>query len=150
MLARILPALAVLTFASASGAEETEIVTPTLLSKAQIARSIFDQDGVIVEEGEGGAIRTEDVRAFLSSDEKLDIGMYRVTGKNRFEISDPYGVDEYMHFLEGGVTLTSVDGSVVEVKAGDSVIIPKEWKGVWESDGYVKIYIIYSPEAAGQ
>jgi len=76
--------------------------------------------------------------------------MYRVTGKNRFEISDPYGVDEYMHFLEGGVTLTSVDGSVVEVKAGDSVIIPKEWKGVWESDGYVKIYIIYSPEAAGQ
>lgn len=35
----------------------------------------------------------------------------RVFSTLRYEIGEPYGVDEFMYFLEGGVTLTSVDGS---------------------------------------
>ena len=72
-------------------------------------------------------------------------GLYR-SGKVRAEINEPYGVHEYMHFLEGGVTLTSSDGTVTEIKAGDSVVIPAEWTGVWDTDGYTKIYVIYSPD----
>ena len=44
------------------------------------------------------------------------------------------------------VTLTSEDGTVLEINAGDAVIIPKEWQGVWDTDGYTKIYVIYSPD----
>jgi len=39
--------------------------------------------------------------------------MYK-SGKTRSEIDEPYGVDEFMYFLEGGVTLTSSDGTVTE------------------------------------
>ena len=53
-----------------------------------------------------------------------------------------------MYFLEGGVKLTSQDGSVVEIHAGEAVIIPRDWRGVWDTDGYTKIYVIYSPEHA--
>ena len=32
-----------------------------------------------------------------------------------------------------------------KVRAGDSVVIPADWTGVWDTNGYTKIYVIYSP-----
>jgi len=124
------------------------VVKPVHITSAQIDGDIFTDFTPILsqEEGEIGKFHTEDVEAFLSSDKQFDSGMYRVKGAHRFDINIPYGVNEYMHFLEGGVKLTSSDGSVVTVRAGDSVTIPKEWTGTWESDGYMKIYVIYSPD----
>lgn len=118
------------------------IVHPVLMSKAQIAGQIFtDYTPVVTTHGDN---TTHDVEAFLSSDRHFDAGVYRA-GSSRFDIKEPYGVDEYMHFIEGGVTLTSSDGAVIKVGPGDSVVIPKEWTGIWETDGYQKIYVIYSP-----
>jgi uncharacterized cupin superfamily protein len=119
-------------------------VHPVLMTKAQIAGEIFKDYTPVVETH--GDNTTYDVEAFLSSDRHFDAGVYRA-GKSRFDIKKPYGVDEYMHFLEGGVTLTSSDGAVINVGPGDSVIIPKEWTGIWETDGYQKIYVIYSADA---
>ena len=116
---------------------------PVRISQAQIAGSIFQDYAPVVATHDGNT--TEDVEVFLSHDQQFDAGMYR-SGKVRAEITKPYGVNEYMHFLAGGVTLTSSDGTVTEVKAGDSVIIPAEWTGVWDTEGYTKIYVIYSPD----
>ncbi|MDG2459397.1 MAG: cupin domain-containing protein [Luminiphilus sp.] len=74
--------------------------------------------------------------------------MYKA-GSQRFDITEPYGVDEFMLFLEGSVTLTSADGSAVTVNAGEAVTIPKEWTGVWETSGYRKIWVIYSADGSG-
>lgn len=131
----------------AIGKQEVSAATvsqPVIITKAQIAGQIFQDFEPVVETH--GADTTYDVEAFLSSDRHFDAGVYRA-GKSRYDIQEPYGVDEYMHFIEGGVTLTSSDGSVVKVGPGDSVIIPKEWTGIWETDGYQKIYVIYSPDA---
>jgi len=116
---------------------------PVKISQAQIAGEIFNDYAPVVATHDGNT--TEDVEAFLSHDQKFDAGIYR-SGKVRIEITKPYGVNEYMHFLKGGVTLTSTDGTVTEVKAGDSVVIPAEWTGTWDTDGYTKIYVIYSPQ----
>jgi len=97
---------------------------------------------VLFRSEESGAL---DVRTMLSSDRKFDSGMYQA-GASRFEIDDAYGVDEFMYFLKGSVTLTSADGSVQVINAGEAVTIPKEWTGVWETEGYTKIYVIYYPE----
>lgn len=118
-------------------------VHPVKMSKAQIAGDIFKDHEPVVSTHDGNT--THDVEVFRSSNDLFDAGMYR-SGKVRYDITEPYGVDEYMHFLEGGVTLTSTDGTVTEILAGDSVVIPKEWTGVWETDGYMKIYVIYSPD----
>ncbi len=120
---------------------------PVKLSKEQIKGKIFQDYEPIVEhkESERGPYTTKDVEAFLSSDKHFDAGMYS-SGPNRFTISEPYGVDEFMYFLKGGVKLTSKDGTVQIIDAGDAVIIPKEWTGIWETDGYTKIYVIYSPD----
>jgi len=68
--------------------------------------------------------------------------------KARFEIAEPYGVDEFMFFVEGSVTLTSADGSVEVINAGEAVTIPKEWTGTWDTDGYTKFWVIYSEDGS--
>lgn len=128
-------------------ASSADTPQPVKLSKDQIKGSVFKDYEPVVKEtkSERGPFTTRDVEAFLSSDKHFDAGIYNA-GPNRFTVSEPYGVDEFMYFLKGGVTLTSEDGTVHEINAGDAVIIPKEWKGVWDTDGYTKIYVIYSPD----
>jgi len=118
-------------------------IHPVKMDKAQIAGGIFQDYEPVVATHDGNT--THDVEVFLSSNRQFDAGMYK-SGAVRAEITEPYGVHEYMHFLEGGVTLTSSDGTVTEISAGDSVVIPAEWTGVWDTQGYTKIYVIYSPD----
>jgi uncharacterized cupin superfamily protein len=123
--------------------QAADAVHPTKMSKEQIAGRIFEDYEPVVSEHNGNT--THDVEVFRTESGLFDAGMYR-SGKVRAEITEPYGVHEYMHFLEGGVTLTSSDGTVTEIGAGDSVVIPADWTGVWDTDGYTKIYVIYSPD----
>lgn len=122
-------------------ASAADVIIPSKMSKDEVAGKIFERPGMITEES--GAL---DVRTMLSSDRKFDTGMYKA-GPSRFESTEPYGVDEFMYFLKGSVTLTSSDGSVQTINAGEAVTIPKEWIGIWETGGYEKIYVIYYPEA---
>jgi len=124
-----------------------EVVTPAKIGKADIAGDIFDRPDMLESTHEDGH-KTLDVTTLLSSDKKFASGMYR-SGKTRAEITEPYGVDEFMYFLEGGVTLTSSDGSVQVINAGEAVTIPREWTGIWDTDGYTKLWVIYSEDGSG-
>jgi uncharacterized cupin superfamily protein len=142
---KLLPALglSLLMFAPVGAALAGEAVQPIRMSKDQIAGALFEDYEPVVTD-HGGNI-THDVEVYRADSGLFDAGMYR-SGKVRAEITEPYGVHEYMHFVEGGVTLTSSDGTVTEIKAGDSVVIPMGWTGVWDTEGYMKIYVIYSPD----
>ena len=126
---------------------EKPAVYPAKISKTDAAGEIFARDGMTETIRDNGHT-TLDVTTLLSSDGKFASGMYK-SGKTRFEINEPYGVDEFMYFLEGGVTLTSSDGTVTEIGAGEGVSIPKEWTGIWDTDGYTKIWVIYSEDGSG-
>lgn len=133
--------VALIGLAQKSAVADEIVIKPQIMSKTEIAGEIFSRPGMVTTEHPGGP--TLDVTSLLSSDEKFASGMYRA-GASRLEINEPYGVDEFMYFLEGGVTLTSSDGSVQIINAGDAVTIPREWTGVWETGGYTKIWVIYS------
>lgn len=119
---------------------------PEKLSEEDVAGEIFSRPGML-ELTEGGNT-TLDVTSFLSTNKKFGSGMYK-SGAVRLDVSEPYGVDEFMYFLEGSVTLTSSDGHVQVINAGEGVTIPKEWTGVWETEGYTKIWVIYSEDGSG-
>ena len=137
--------IAVLSFTA--GLHAGDVVHPAELTKADIAGAIFERDDVYVHTYEDGH-SIEDVTSFMSSDGRLGTGMYS-SEATRSEINEPYGVDEFMFFLEGSVTLTSSDGTVQTIEAGEGVTIPKEWTGIWETDGYKKIWVIYSEDGSG-
>ncbi len=94
-----------LLFASALLATDHEVAKPAKISKSDIAGGIFERPDTIRTQHDDGH-ETLDVTTLLSADEKFASGMYR-SGKTRIEITEPYGVDEFMYFLEGSVTLTS-------------------------------------------
>jgi uncharacterized cupin superfamily protein len=124
-----------------------DTVYPAKISKADTAGAIFSRTDMAETEHKDGHV-TQDVTSLLSSDKKFASGMYK-SGKTRSEINEPYGVDEFMFFLTGGVTLTSSDGTVTKINAGEGVTIPKEWTGIWDTEGYTKIWVIYSEDGSG-
>ncbi len=126
--------------------EENTIVKPAKITKNDIAGNIYNHPDMVKSTNNGNT--TLDVTTMLSSDGKFGTGMYR-SGKVRFEITEPYGVDEFFYVLEGSITLISADGTVTKTNAGEAVSIPKEWTGIWDTDGYSKIWVIYSEDGSG-
>ena len=138
--------MALICFIGSSAFVSAEAVHPAKLSSSDLTGKAFENPNTIVTETPTGNIL--DITSLKSSDGKFASGMYKA-GKSRFEITEPYGVDEFMFFLEGSVTLTSDDGSQMTINAGEAVTIPKEWTGVWETEGYRKIWVIYSESGEG-
>ncbi len=124
-------------------AASDETVRPAKISKPELGGKIFERPDVVEQTHADGHV-TQTATSLVSSDRSFSSGMYK-SGKTRIEITQPYGVDEFMYFIEGGVTLTSSDGTALVINAGEAVTIPKEWTGVFETDGYTKIWVIYSP-----
>ena len=125
--------------------EENTIVKPAKITKNDIAGDIYNHPDMVKSTNIGNT--TLDVTTMLSSDGKFGTGMYR-SGKVRFEITEPYGVDEFFYVLEGSITLISADGTVTKTNAGEAVSIPKEWTGIWDTDGYSKVWVIYSEDGS--
>ena len=123
-----------------------EVSHPAKLSQTALEGAAFDDPSTTVTELEGEKVL--DFTSLKSSDGRFASGMYKA-GPQTFDITEPYGVDEFMFFLEGSVTLISADGSVTTVNAGEAVTIPKEWIGRWETAGYRKIWVIYSEDGSG-
>jgi len=124
---------------------QPDTVHPAELSREDLSGKFLERPDALVVTEDGDEVL--DVTSLMSSDGRFASGMYKA-GPSRWEITEPYGVDEFMYFLEGGVTLTSSDGSVTEIEAGEAVTIPKEWTGIWETDGYMKIWVIYSEDGS--
>lgn len=125
---------------------ETPQSHPAKIGKADIAGAIFERPDMV--ETDHGTHTTLDVTTFINPAGTFASGMYK-SGAVRFEIDEPYGVDEFMYFLEGSVTLTSADGTAQVINAGEGVTIGADWTGVWETDGYKKIWVIYSADGSG-
>ena len=123
-----------------------EVIYPAKLSVRDLKGGAFSSPTKEVK-GEGDT-EILDFTSLKASDGKFASGMYKA-GPQYFDMTVPYGVDEFMFFLEGSVTLTSADGSDVTVDAGEAVTIPKEWTGRWQTEGYRKIWVIYSADGSG-
>ena len=112
---------------------------PVKVAAAEAAGPAFNRKDAVRENGKEGP--TTDVTLLQSSDKKMSVGLYKA-GPSDSPINS-YPEDEFCYFLSGSVKLTSADGSVVEVKAGEAVAIPKGWKGRWTTPGYTKYYVVY-------
>lgn len=143
----LLPTMILAAATIAVSAQHEKTLIPAKISRDDMAGAIFLRPDMIETTHQNGNV-TLDVTTLKSSDGKFASGMYR-SGKSHFEITDPYGVDEFMYFLEGSVRLTSADGSVQTINAGEAVTIPKEWTGIWDTEGYTKIWVIYSADGSG-
>lgn len=84
---------------------------------------------------------TTAVPIFSSADEKMKSGLFVSTAG--YADYDSYPSNEFIYLIEGSATLTSADGSVLKIKKGDALVIPKGWKGKWTTSGYKKFFVDY-------
>lgn len=78
---------------------------------------------------------------FSSPDGRFSSGVFSSSaGYAEFE---SYAADEFCYIVSGEATITSADGGVLKLKAGDAITIPKGWKGRWDTSGYTKYYVNY-------
>lgn len=124
---------------------QAHIIKPIKSSKQDIAGAIFQRKNVVKEEKEGNA--TADVITFTSEDGAFETGMYK-SGPTHEEVKGPNGLpyNEFLYFISGSVTLTSSDGSVMVVNTGEAVTLPKGWTGLFDTQGYTKLYVTYNPD----
>jgi ethanolamine utilization protein EutQ len=132
--------------AAAASAGETEprpMVSdkPVKVTAAQAAGPIFKS--AVEENGADGPAK--DALLLRSADRRVEMGLYSA-GPSEQDITS-YPDDEFMYFLAGGVTLTSADGTVLEVRTGEGIAMPRGWKGHWSTKGYKKYYVTYDPAA---
>lgn len=124
----------------ATVAQPLATTKPFKVSAAAAQGPVFTVKSAVKGSGPDG--ETTDVLLLRSKDGKVEMGLYEATASET-DIG-AYEEDEFMFFLAGGVKLTSADGSVLEVKAGEGCVIPKGWKGHWSTAGYKKYYVTYS------
>ncbi len=141
------PALLTLLLAVSLAANAEDIVLPVKLTKAQIAGGLYDEVETSTNELEwaGGINTTEGAEAFVSDDSRMRMGLFRSDAVT-IDRTTPRALNEYMHFIEGGARFTAPDGSVFDVTAGESILVPRGWVGLFETDGYLKLYVAYAPE----
>jgi len=125
--------------AAAAWADAPPLSKPVKVTAAEARGPVFKSPGAVQEKGEDGP--ATDVPVLKSRDGKFTAGLYSA-GPSDVPI-ESYSEDEFMFFLEGGVTLTSADGTVLRVKAGEGAFVPKGWKGRWTTKGYKKYYVVY-------
>jgi uncharacterized cupin superfamily protein len=132
--------------ALAGTAASAQALHPIKDSAADIAGAIFDRSDAVKKARNGHS--STDVVTYTSKDSKYQTGMYTASA-SKFEVKGPKGYpdNEFMLFVKGGVTLTSSDGTVTEVKTGEAVTLPKGWTGTWDTQGYTKFYVTYDPDA---
>jgi len=118
------------------------LLQPIKLDKSILTAEVFShmKSELHVEKFPEGELTTRKIDLFQSNDEKTKFGIYSESAYT-YTFTEPFGRNEYMHFIDGCVTLTSEDGTVTEIHAGDSILLPAEWKGTWSTPGYTKIYV---------
>jgi uncharacterized cupin superfamily protein len=128
-------------FALAASAADAPLVTnkPAKVTAEEARGPIFTSKSAAKENGPDGP--TIDVLLSKSKDGRVESGLYSA-GPSEQDIPS-YPEDEFMYFIEGSVKLTSADGTVLELKAGEGAAIPKGWKGHWSTQGYKKYYVTY-------
>jgi len=62
-------------------------------------------------------------------------------------ISNPYPYDEFVHILEGEVTLTHIDGDKQTYREGERFLVPKGWIGTWDMPVKFRELIVIETDA---
>jgi uncharacterized cupin superfamily protein len=78
---------------------------------------------------------------------QLRIGVWACTPFKT--VMEPHAVHEFMHVLEGSVTIVHEDGSELIVKAGERFFIPKGTVRSWQQTEAVRKYYMIFPDPSG-
>ena len=98
------------------------------------------EDWGLLDEATGQEMRTSGSELWSDGDQSA--GIWRCTpGPSRWSFDT---VAEFIHVLEGSMTVAADGEDPVTVAAGDLVVVPRGWAGTWEiHEPLTKAYAIF-------
>ncbi len=65
----------------------------------------------------------------------------------KFKIDEPWPYDEFIYVLSGKLVLTDARGEVTQFVAGESLVVPKGFLGIWEMQGNFRELVVIEKKA---
>jgi hypothetical protein len=130
----------------ASAADETEALTAVQLDPEKLAGVGLpaEEPWVAPEDLLSGS---HDPRGeILFAGEQVIVEVYE-DDEATFAGGDGFLFDEFVLILSGKLVLTNPDGVVQEFVAGDSLVVPKGYKGTWEMQGDYRELVVIERKA---
>ena len=124
--------------------DDGEVVKPAKISQSDVSGEIYNRSNMVKTTHKDGHTSL-DVSTLVSSSGEYCTGMYR-SEETHMEVTEHWGVDEFFYVIEGSITLTSSDGTVMTINSGEAASIPEEWTGRWDTEGYSKIWSVHSED----
>ena len=77
----------------------------------------------------------------------MSVVIFESTPAKTDHTESPFPFDEFIYVLSGKLILTDIDGAVQEYAVGDSLVVPKGWRGYWEMQGnYRELVVVIATE----
>ena len=65
----------------------------------------------------------------------------------KLKIDEPWPYDEFIYVLSGKLVLTDSRGEVTQFVAGESLVVPKGFLGIWEMQGNFRELVVIEKKA---
>jgi len=65
----------------------------------------------------------------------------------KLKIDEPWPYDEFIYLLSGKLILTDAKGEVTQYVAGESLVVPKGFLGIWEMQGDFRELVVIEKKA---
>ena len=65
----------------------------------------------------------------------------------RLKIDEPWPYDEFIYLLSGKLVLIDAKGEVTQYVAGESLVVPKGFLGIWEMQGDFRELVVIEKKA---
>lgn len=132
--------------ATAISADDAGIISPIKIDAAKLAGANLpaEEKWMIPDDVLAGSHQPRGEIVYVG--EQIIVEIYEdEPGVYRFP--SPFVYDEYIDIQSGKLILTGTDGVAHEYTAGDRLVVPKGWTGIWEMIGNYREVIVIDREA---
>ena len=138
---------ALLLFAAVAAAEEEKIgaPAPVRLDAEKLAGLGLEEFEPFPKEIVLSGRSKHSYHTFFSGEEVV-VEVYEAEPA-KLKIDEPWPYDEFIYVLSGKLVLTDARGDVTQFVAGESLVVPKGFLGIWEMQGNFRELVVIEKKA---
>ncbi len=138
---------ALLVFAAAAAADEEKIgaPAPVRLDAEKLAGLGLEEFEPFPKEMVLSGRSKHSYHTFFSGKEVV-VEVYEAEPA-KLKIDEPWPYDEFIYVLSGKLVLTDARGEVTQFVAGESLVVPKGFIGIWDMQGNFRELVVIEKEA---
>ena len=141
----LLAALLLVAAAAAGEEKKIEAPVPVRLDTEKLAGLGLEEFDPFPEEIVLSGRSKHSYHTFFSGEEVV-VEVYEAEPA-KLKIDEPWPYDEFIYLLSGKLVLTDAQGTVTQYVAGESLVVPKGFVGIWEMQGNFRELVVIEKKA---